>query len=86
MMKHITAIAVWMYLVAATVAEVLVFYSGPGHYTVEVAIATIAGVSAIVTAIFSMNLRKEPAAVQYIFLAPVLLVMVLILTMVLAFA
>ena len=85
-MEKITpTIGVWLYLVIATLAETLVFYRSPGNYSTEIAIGLIAAVSAIVTALISMNLKDESAAVQYILLVPVLLVAVLIVTMVLAY-
>jgi len=52
---------------------------------VYIVIGVIASVSAVVTALFSMNIREESTAVKYLFLIPVLLVGVLIVTLLLAF-
>lgn len=73
-------------MVATTVAEVYVFYSGPGTFTVDIAIGVIAMVNSLIAALFLMDIRKEPQVVQYIMLAPLALIMVLILTMLFAFA
>jgi hypothetical protein len=83
-MKNMTPIAVWLFLVVATVGEVLLYYSGPGKMGVDIGIGIIAMVSGLVTALILMDLRKEPSVVQYMMLAPLALVMVLILTMMFA--
>ena len=84
-MKIITTVGIWIYLVVATTIELYVFYLRPGVALTDYVIAAIAAVSAIVTAMFSMNLREESTAVQYLFLIPVLLIAVLILTLLLSF-
>jgi hypothetical protein len=83
-MKNTTPIAVWLFLVVASVGEVLLEYSGPGKMGVDIGIGIIAMVSGLVTALILMDLRKEPSVVQYMMLAPLALVMVLILTMMFA--
>jgi cytochrome c oxidase subunit IV len=85
-MKYVAPMAVWLYMVVTTVAEVLVFYSGPGTFSVDMAIGVIAMINSLVAALFLMNIRKEPAVIQYMMLAPLALIMVLILTMLFAFA
>lgn len=85
-MKYITPVAVWLYLVVTTVGEVMVFYSGPGKFSVDIAVGVIAMINALITALFLMNIRKEPPVIQYLMLAPLALIMVLILTMLFAFA
>ncbi|MDG6966855.1 MAG: hypothetical protein JRM86_06010 [Nitrososphaerota archaeon] len=85
-MDYKTPVAVWLYTIVTTVAEVYAFYVGPGTFDVDMAIGTVAMINSLVAAIFMMNIRKEPPAVQYLILAPLALVMVLILTMLFAFA
>jgi hypothetical protein len=82
----IPPLAVWLYMIVTTVAEVVVFYAGPATFTVDMAIGIIAMVNSLVAALFFMNIRKEPQVIQYIMLAPLALIMVLILTMLFAFA
>jgi Prokaryotic Cytochrome C oxidase subunit IV len=85
-MNLIPPLAVWLYMIVTTVSEVVVFYAGPGTFTVDMAIGIIAMINSLVAALFFMNIRKEPPVVQYMMLAPLALIMVLILTMLFAFA
>ncbi len=85
MMKTSLAVGVWLYLVVASVIEVAAYETNPGNLNIDVVIGTIAAVSAVVTALFSMNIREESTAIKYLFLIPVLLVGVLIITLLLAF-
>jgi multidrug transporter EmrE-like cation transporter len=85
MMKTNLAVGVWLYLVVATVVEVALFKVNPGNLNIDIVIGVIAAISAVVTVMFSMNIREESTAIQYLFLIPVLLVGVLIITMLLAF-
>lgn len=85
-MNYRTPVAVWLYMIVTTVVEVYAFYTGPGTFSVDIAIGTVAMVNSLIAAIFMMNIRKEPPAVQYLILAPLALVMVLILTLLFAFA
>ena len=86
MKKYLTPVIVWVYMVATTLVEVYLFYSGPGTFSVNIAIGVIAMINSLVAALFFMNIRKEPSTIQYLMLAPLALVMVLILTMLFAFA
>ena len=85
MMKTNLAVGVWLYLVVATVVEVALFKVNPGNLNIDIVIGVFAAISAVVTVMFSMNIREESTAIQYLFLIPVLLVGVLIITMLLAF-
>jgi hypothetical protein len=86
-MRYILPLAVWLYMIVTTVGEVLVFYSSPpGTFSVDIAIGVIAMVNSVVAALFLMNIRREPPVIQYLMLAPLALIMVLILTMLFAFA
>ncbi len=85
-MKYIGPVAVWLFMVATTLGEVFVFYSGPGKFSVDITIGVIAMINSLVAALFFMNIRREPPVIQYLMLAPLALVMVLILTMLFAFA
>jgi|GEM_PF-1932182 hypothetical protein len=85
MMKTSLAVGIWLYLVVASVVEVVAYRVNPGGLNIDIVIGVIASVSAVVTALFSMNIREESTAVKYLFLVPVLLVGVLIITLLLAF-
>ena len=85
-MDYKTPVAVWLYMIVTTVAEVVVFYSGPGTFSVDIEVGVIAMINSLVVALFLMNIRKEPPVIQYLMLAPLALIMVLILTMLFAFA
>lgn len=85
-MNYKTPVAVWLYMLVTTVVEVFVFYSGPGTFSVDIAIGVIAMINSLVAALFLMNIRKEPPVIQYLMLAPLALIMVLIMTMLFAFA
>ncbi len=85
MMKTSLAVGVWLYLVVASVVEVVSYRANPGGLNIDIVIGVIASVSAVVTVLFSMNIREESTAVKYLFLIPVLLVGVLIITLLLAF-
>jgi len=84
-MKTNLAVGVWAYLVVATVIEVAIFKVNPGNLTIDTVIGVIAAISAVVTVLFSMGIREESTAIQYLFLIPVLLVGVLIITLLLSF-
>lgn len=84
-MKQSTAVGVWAGLVAASVVEVGLFKINPGNTNIDLVIGVLASLAAAVTAMFSMDLREESTAVQYLFLIPVLLVAVLIITLLLSF-
>ena len=85
-LNYKTPVAVWLYMLVTTVIEVGVFYSAPGTFSVDIAIGVIAMINSLVAALFLMNIRKEPPVIQYLMLAPLALIMVLILTMLFAFA
>jgi len=84
-MKLVTAVGIWLYMVVLAVVEVLLFRSNPGNIDIDIVIGLVAAAGAIVTALFSMGIRQESTAVKYLFLIPVLLVGVLIITLVLSF-
>jgi hypothetical protein len=85
MMKLVTTVGVWLYMIVAAVAEVFVSRAEPGNINVDIVIGVVAAASAVITALYSMNLRQEITAIKYLFLIPVLLVSVLIITLVLSF-
>jgi len=85
-MRFAAPLAVWAFMVVTTVVEVFVYYSKPGSFSVDIAIGVIAMMNSLVAALFFMNIRREPPVIQYIMLAPLALIMVLILTMLFALA
>jgi multidrug transporter EmrE-like cation transporter len=85
MMKTSTAVGIWLYMVVAAVVEVLLYRQNPGNLSIDIGIGILAAAGAAVTALFSMGIREESTAVKYLFLIPVILVAVLIITLVLSF-
>ena len=84
-MRRITPIIVWAYLVAATVLEVVVFYTIPTGTTVYESIGVLAVTKAVLIAMYFMHLKYEPRPLHYIILIPVILVFVLIMALVFSF-
>jgi len=84
-MKQSTVVGVWASLVAASVIEVGLFSLNKGSVDVDILIGLIASINAVITAMYSMDLRDESTAIKYLFLIPVLLVAVLIITLLLSF-
>jgi hypothetical protein len=86
-MNYKTPFLVWLYIIVTTIGEVLLFYAAkPDTFSVTMGIGIIAMINAVVAALFLMNIRKEPPVIQYMILAPLALVMVLILTLLFALA
>jgi hypothetical protein len=86
-MNYKTPVLIWLYMVVTTVGEVFLFYSAkPDTFSVTVVIGAVAMVNSLIAAIFLMNIRKEPPVIQYMILAPLALVMVLVLTLLFALA
>jgi hypothetical protein len=86
-MDYKTPVAVWFYMIVTTVGEVALFYSQPPEtFSVDIGIGLIAMINSTIAALFLMNIRKEPPVVQYLILAPLALVMVLIMTLLFSFA
>jgi cytochrome c oxidase subunit IV len=86
-MNYKTPVLVWLYMIVTTVGEVFLFYAAkPDTFSVTVGIGIIAMVNSLIAALFLMNIRKEPPVIQYMILAPLALVMVLILTLLFALA
>lgn len=84
-MKTTTPIAIWLIMVVLAIVEVALFKVSPGNLNIDIGIGLVAAVGGILTALFSMGLREENTAIKYLFLIPVLLVAVLIITLVLSF-
>jgi len=86
-LNYKTPVAVWLYMLVTTVGEVALFYTAkPDTFSVTIGIGVIAMINSLIAALFLMNIRKEPPVIQYLMLAPLALIMVLILTMLFAFA
>ena len=84
-MKVLTTIVVWAYLVAATVAEVIVYYRVPGGDLVYLSIGVLAVTKAVLIAMYFMHLKYEPRPLHYLILIPVILIFVLIMALVFSF-
>jgi predicted membrane protein len=80
-----TGLSVWLIMVLAAIVEVLAERNDPGNINIDIFIGLLAAFGGVTTALFSMGLREESTAIKYLFLIPVLLVAVLIVTLVLAF-
>ncbi len=81
-MEVALTVGVWIYLIAATVAEVLLFYLLPASTLINLSIGLLAASKAVLIVMYYMHLRYEPRPIQYLILPPTLLVAVLILTLV----
>ncbi len=81
-MEIALTVGVWIYLVAATVAEVLLFYLLPAGTLVNLSIGLLAASKAVLIVMYYMHLKYEPRSLQYLILPPTLLVTVLVLTLV----
>lgn len=81
-METFGLIGVWAYLVAATVAEVIVFYIFPASTLVNTSIGVLAASKAVLIVLYFMHLKYEPRSVQLLIIPPAFLVVVLVLTMV----
>ncbi len=81
-MKIALTIGLWIYLVAATVLEVVIFYLFPASSIVNLSIGTLAASKAVLIVMYYMHLRYESRPIQFLILPPALLVAVLILTLI----
>ena len=81
-MKIALTIGVWIYLVAATVSEVVLYYLLPASSLINLSIGLLAASKAVLIVMYYMHLKYEPRSIQYLILPPTLLVAVLILTLV----
>ncbi|MBI2648637.1 MAG: cytochrome C oxidase subunit IV family protein [Thaumarchaeota archaeon] len=81
-METFGLIGVWAYLVAATVAEVIVFYAFPASTLVNTSIGVLAASKAVLIVLYFMHLKYEPRSIQILIIPPAFLVVVLVLTMV----
>jgi len=81
-MSYVSNVAVWLYLVASTLGEMLVFFRFPGNATFIGVIGFLATANAVITMVVSMKLKDEPKAMQYFILIPLILVAVLLLAMI----
>ena len=77
-MNSNTIVGVWVFLIISAVLEVMAFYSAKG-FTLYVALGILAFTMAIVSALFSMDLKDESRPIKYLFLIPVVLVFILFL-------
>jgi hypothetical protein len=84
-MKTSLAVLVWASLVVGSAVEAAIFELNPGNLNVDIVIGLIASCMAVATVFFSMGIKEESTAIRYLFLMPVLLVGVLIITLLLAF-
>jgi cytochrome c oxidase subunit IV len=85
-MEFALTLGVWIYLMAATVAEVLLFYLLPTSALVSLSIGLLAASKAVLIVMYYMHLKYEPRPIQYLILPPTLLVSVLILTLIFSIA
>jgi len=84
-LKVLTTMIVWAYLVAATIAEVVVFYRVPAGDLVYESIGVLAVTKAVLIAMYFMHLKYEPRPLHYLILVPVILIFVLIMALVFSF-
>ncbi|MBI3859199.1 MAG: cytochrome C oxidase subunit IV family protein [Thaumarchaeota archaeon] len=81
-MKIATTLIVWVYLVTATILEVVIYSEFPGSTLINLSIGILAASKAVLIVMYYMHLKYEPRPIQYLILPPTFLVAVLILTLV----
>ena len=81
-MEVTLTVSVWIYLMAATVAEVVLYYLLPASTLINLSIGLLAASKAVLIVMYFMHLKYEPRPIQYLILPPTLLVAVLILTLI----
>jgi hypothetical protein len=81
-MSYASNAIVWVYLVGATLAEMLVFYAFPGNSLFQGVIGVIASSNGILTMVVSMKLKDEPRALQYFMIVPLILLAILLLAII----
>ena len=81
-MKVVLTVGVWIYLMAATIAEVVLFYSLPASTLANLSIGLLAASKAVLIVMYFMHLRYEPRSIQYLIFPPTVLVAVLVLTLI----
>ena len=81
-MQVTLTVSVWIYLMAATVVEVMLYYLLPASTLINLSIGLLAASKAVLIVMYFMHLKYEPRPIQYLILPPTLLVAVLILTLI----
>ena len=81
-MEVTLTVSVWIYLMAATVVEVMLYYLLPASTLINLSIGLLAASKAVLIVMYFMHLKYEPRPIQYLILPPTLLVAVLILTLI----
>ncbi|MDV3244883.1 MAG: cytochrome C oxidase subunit IV family protein [Nitrososphaerales archaeon] len=81
-MKAALTVGVWVYLLVATVTEVVFFDIFPRGFVTNLSIGLLAVSKAVLIVMYYMHLKYEPRPIKYLIVPPTLLVAVLILTLV----
>ena len=80
-MKSLVALAVWVYMVVATLAEVEVFYMIHAFSTVASVITVLATSQAVAIVLFYMQLKDEPGGLRLFALIPIMFLSALFVAM-----
>ena len=77
-MKSLDMFLIWVYLAAATVVEVFLFYSYPGNAFVNDAISVLALSKAIFIFAFYMHIRYEQRSLKIFSIIPLFFLLALL--------
>lgn len=82
-MRTITLLGVWIYMMLAVAAEVLVFYTiGSSSYAMLATVVSIlAGSQALAVVVFFMHLKDESSSLRLFSIIPVMMLAALLIAM-----
>ena len=80
-MKSLVALAVWAYMVVATLTEVEVFYMIHAYSTAASVITVLATSQAVAIVLFYMQLKDEPGGLRLFALIPIMFLSALFVAM-----
>jgi caa(3)-type oxidase subunit IV len=81
-MNNKLLLAVWAYLVAATVAEAEIYYQLAASALVTASVAILAASQALAVVVFYMHLKEEPNSLRLFAIIPIMFLAALLVVMV----
>ncbi len=80
-MRSIVALAVWVYMVVAVLAEVEAFYAIRAYSTLAPIVTILATSQAVAIVLFFMQLKDEPGSLRLFALIPIMFLSALLIAM-----
>ena len=80
-MRTLDVVLIWVYLAAATVVEVVLFYALPGNPIVNYLISILALSKAVFIFTYYMHIRYEPKGLKFFSIIPLFFMLALLLGM-----